>query len=207
MLPRLLRRALPAALAALVFVSVLAPARAAVPEAEAFIKEMGEQVVGVLGDDSMAREDKLDALKDLLNEATDLPLVARLVLGPHWRSASEEQRAAYVDAFERFVMSNMSDRLHDFGGETFEVTGSQEINERDSMVATRIRSPSSGDTFKVEWRVRRTDDSFAIIDVVAEGVSLVVSQRSEMSEVVNRHGLDGLIERLRNREIEVEGAG
>jgi ABC-type transporter MlaC component len=50
--------------------------------------------------------------------------------------------------------------------------------------------------------VRQSDDGYAIIDVVAEGVSLVVSQRNEVGSIVERQGMPGLIEAMRERSEE-----
>jgi phospholipid transport system substrate-binding protein len=52
----------------------------------------------------------------------------------------------------------------------------------------------------VDWRVRRNDaGAFRVIDISAEGVSLVVTQRSEVDEIVNRSGVDGLLGEMRRR--------
>ena len=41
-------------------------------------------------------------------EVADLSLIARLVLGRHWRSASEAQRAAYLDAFRVYALDSLA---------------------------------------------------------------------------------------------------
>ena len=56
----------------------------------------------------------------------------------------------------------------------------------------------------MDWRVRESDGGYAIIDVVAEGVSLVVSQRNEVGSIVERDGMPGLIEAMRERSGEGE---
>lgn len=179
-------------------------ALAANAEAEAFIAEVGDQVVEILRREGASDEEKLAALKKMLDSYTDLDLVARLVLGRHWRTASEEERKQYVDLFRRLLMNTMAERLGDYGGETFEIVGSNELNERDTQVETRIVRPSGGQPLKVDWRVRQSDGKIAIIDLVAEGVSLVVSQRNEVGSIVDREGMSGLIEAMRERSGEGE---
>jgi phospholipid transport system substrate-binding protein len=53
---------------------------------------------------------------------------------------------------------------------------------------------------KVDWRIReRGDGDLVAIDVIIEGISLVVTQRSEFSAVIERSGMDGLLAELRQR--------
>lgn len=193
---RLARRAvLLAALAA----GLAGPLAAAPPTDPAgFVLEMGERTVAVLGDGSLSPAMKIDRLVGLLQVASDLPLVARLVLGRHWRSATPAQQQEYVALFEALVVKTMADRLSNYGGERFTILDSRTVDERDTVVSTRISRPG-GAPVNVDWRIRETDGRFAIVDVVAEGVSMVVTQRSEVAEIVSSRGIDGLLATMRER--------
>ncbi len=169
------------------------------PTAEGFVAEIGEQVVEILRQEDKSDDEKLAALKTLLDSHTDLDLVARLVLGRHWRTASEEERRDYVELFRQILMNTMAERMSDYEGQTFEVVGSAVLNERDTAVQTRINRLRGAPPLRVDWRLRQTGDDFAIIDVIAEGVSLVVSQRNEVGSVIERQGMSGLIETMRER--------
>jgi phospholipid transport system substrate-binding protein len=177
----------------------LARTAAASTAAEVFIAEIGDEVLEILKQPDRTNEEKLLELKDLLDNNTDLDLVARLVLGRHWRSASPEEQREYVELFRQILMNTMAERIGDYNGQTFEIVGSTPLNERDTAVQTRIIRTNGAPPLKVDWRIRQSDGTFAIIDVIAEGVSLVVSQRNEVSSVVERQGMGGLIEAMRER--------
>lgn len=166
--------------------------------AAGFVDELGRRVLAVLNDRSSDRATRLARLSAILDEATDLELVARLVLGRYWREASEAQRREFVNLYRRLVLKTMSERLDSYGGETYEVLGSVAVDERDSMVSTRIIRPA-GEPIAVDWRVRNLGGRFVVIDIVAEGVSMVVTQRSEAAEIVGRSGLEGLLAEMRRR--------
>jgi phospholipid transport system substrate-binding protein len=174
----------------------LATAREA--DAEAFIQEVGNRTVAILRR-PVGDEARLSALVDVLNSATDLDLVGRLVLGQHWRTATPAQRTRFLELFRALVVKTMADGLNRYSGETFEITGSRRIDDRDVVVSTRIVGPTNPQPIQADWRVRRQDGRFQIIDIVAEGISMVVTQRSEIGEVVSRRGMDGLIETLEER--------
>lgn len=198
-LPHRTRRRLLQLATLLPLVTMARPALADAGDAQAFIAELGDEVVAILTQADASNQEKLVELKVLLDDNTDLDLVARLVLGRHWRSASEADREEYVGLFRKILTNTLAARLGDYEGQTFEVVGNNALSERDTAVQTRINRLNGAPPLSVDWRVRQSDGSYAIIDVVAEGVSLVVSQRNEVGSIVERQGMPGLIEAMRER--------
>lgn len=178
------------------------PARAqaaSAADAERFVRELAARTLAVLGDPALAREAKLQRLIALVDEATDLDLVARLALGRTWGSLDPTRQREYTALFRAMVQRMLAERLGDYSGETLAVASARALDERDALVSTRI-GREGAPPFRVDWRVRASDTGrLAIVDVMAEGVSLLVTQRAEFSEIVERNGVDGLIEQLRAR--------
>jgi phospholipid transport system substrate-binding protein len=167
--------------------------------AQQMIQDIGTQVLAILRDQGLDNRQKFERLVALLDGPIDLELIARLILGRHWRSASEAQRAEYLQLFRAFALDNLASRLHVYDGQDFEIVGAQAVDERDAVVATRVTG-GSRPPLKVDWRVRERDDGHLVaIDVIVEGVSLIVTQRSEFSAVIERRGMDGLLAELRQR--------
>src|SRR5918996_1289515 len=97
------------------------------------------------------------------------------------------------------ALDNLASRLHVYDGQDFEIVGAQAVNERDAVVATRVTG-GGRPPLKVDWRVRELDGGDLVaIDVIVEGISLIVTQRSEFSSVIERRGMDGLLAELRQR--------
>jgi phospholipid transport system substrate-binding protein len=144
----------------------------------------------------------LARLKRVLDESIDLEYLARVILGRHWRTATEAQRREYLRLFDAIVIQAMAERLGSYAGQGFEIASSRPLDERDTFVSTLITQTGSGGAapFRVDWRTRKGDDgAFRVIDITVEGVSLVVTQRSEVDEIVNRAGVDGLLAEMRRR--------
>lgn len=173
------------------------PAAAAVPAAK-FVDSLGQRVISVLRDERLDRAARLERLTRIVDEATDLDLVARLVLGRYWREASEAQRKEYVALFRALILKTLADRLESYGGEVYEILGAQPVDDRDTIVSTRILRPG-GTPIAVDWRIREQSGRLLLIDIVAEGVSMVVTQRSEVAEIVGRSGIAGLLDEMRRR--------
>ena len=196
---RQLLQGLPLGLATLVLGSCGAKAAVNADAARQMIQNVGAEVLAILRDPALGNQQKFDRLVALLDGPIDLNIIARLILGRHWRSASEAQQAEYLELFRAFALDNLASRLHVYDGQDFEIVGAQTVNERDAVVATRVTG-GGRPPLKVDWRVRELDGGDLVaIDVIVEGISLIVTQRSEFSAVIERRGMDGLLAELRQR--------
>ncbi len=183
-----------------------AVAATAEEEAARFIARLGERALAILRRRDLDRAAKLAALEALVEQATDLELLARLVLGRYWRRATPEQQARFVALFRQLLRRGLARRLDDYSGQSFEVVGAEPVGRGDVLVHTRVLSPDASQPVAVSWRVRRRDGRLVIIDVIAEGVSLLITQRSEVAEVIGREGIEGLLRTLERRLREPEPA-
>jgi phospholipid transport system substrate-binding protein len=177
------------------------PADAA-PSAEsarAMIEEVSGDVLTILSDPSRGDRQKFDALVVLLEEPIDLELVGRLILGRHWRTADDGQRRQYLELFREYALANLASKLHLYQGQSFEVTGAKVVSDKDALVTSRILSDGEP-PLQVDWRLRQQNDGGLVtIDLIVEGVSLIVTLRSEFASVIERRGFDGLLAELRQR--------
>ena len=198
------RRALVVALAASLVPLGWRTARAA-PSAEAaqsLIQQVSTQVLTILSDQGLSNRQKFDDLVGLLSQPIDLDLVARLILGRHWRTANDAQREAYLELFREYALANLASKLHLYQGQSFEVTDAKVVSKQDAVVTSRILNPGEA-PLQVDWRLRARDDGrLVVIDLIVAGVSLIVTLRSEFSAVIERQGFDGLLAELRQRIIQ-----
>lgn len=162
----------------------------------AFVKQLGDRTIEVLTNESYSAEDRMAHYRDLLRDGFAVNTIARFALGRHWRSATPELREEYLALFQDFVLDIYSKRLNAFSGESFTILESIAIDGSDTMVSTEI-SGGDGPPIRVDYRVRSQNDALQIVDVLVEGISLIVTQRSEFASVINRDGLEGLMDKLR----------
>jgi phospholipid transport system substrate-binding protein len=55
--------------------------------------------------------------------------------------------------------------------------------------------------------MRKTDKGWRVYDITVEGVSLVLTYRSEFDAVVKQEGIDGLIKRLTQKNVPPAAVG
>ncbi len=177
-----------------------AHAQSADSGASAFIQKLGSETVNTFSRKDMPRPQAMKRFKELLNEGFDVPYIGRWVLGRYWNQASPQQQQDYQRLFELLIVRTYAERFIEYAGVTFKITGGRAETETDTMVTTQIIRPS-GPPISVDWRVRKREQTYKIIDVVVEGVSMGVTQRQEFSSVIQSNGgnINGLIQALRQK--------
>lgn len=179
----------------------LSPAAAASPTspemARQFIQKLGDEAVKVLSDKSIPLSKREADIRALLRKNFDLETIGRFVLSRYWRTATPDERSDYMSLFSEYVLRTYARRLGAYGNETFQITSAKPLGSRDAIVLTKITTQAGGQPITAGWRVRDRNDSYKIIDVVVEGVSMAAAQRSEFDSIIQKQGLNGLIEILR----------
>ncbi len=186
------------ALVAMTGLASVAYASAQVGSASQFIHRLGNQAIATLQTPGITLEEREARFRGILRQGFDVPFIGRFVLGRYWKQTTPEVRDDYLNLFSEYLLQIYSARLGGYAGETLTVLAERPAGAKDVVVSTRIERPS-GPPITAEWRVRVTDGRLRIIDVSIEGVSMVVTQRSEFASVIQRNGVEGLIEMLRAR--------
>lgn len=134
----------------------------------------------------------------------DVDYISRLVLGPHWRSASEEQRQQFQDAFTLFLMNSYAQGLAEFTEDRLKVLPVRgEPDPRRTIVQTEV-TRENGQSVPVAYTLRWTDDGWKLFDVIIEGISYVRNYRTDFNSEIEQKGLDSLIARLESGELSTE---
>jgi len=179
--------------------SLTAAPKVIAADASVFMNELWHHAVEVLSK-KLPQSERLTRFRELFHADFDGPGIARFVLGRYWRSASEQEQQEFLRLFEDYVVFVYGTRLSNFNGETFKVRSSR-TDESGTVVSSDILGPSGEAPIKVDWRLITDKGAFKINDVVIEGISMLVTQRSEFASVIQRHGgqVGGLLTMMRER--------
>jgi phospholipid transport system substrate-binding protein len=187
------------AVAALALVPGLrAFAQSAADRASAFVKNTGERLVAVVnGPGSM--QEKRQRLQQVIDSAVDVDGVARFCLGRYWRSATSEQQKQYIALFHDVLLNNIGGKLGEYQGVKFTVLRAQD-REDNQVVSTVVERPNNPPT-NVDWIISEASGSPKIVDVVAEGTSLRLTQRSDYAAYLarNNNSVQSLIDAMRQQ--------
>lgn len=169
--------------------AIAVPARAQVTDigrASAFIQQTGNDLVAAINDNRASLAQRRERVAAVLRRAVDIQGVGRFILGRWWRQATPQEQAQYMRLFEETLIRNLSSRFGEYQGVRFSLGRTQQRTEDDVLVNTIVERPNSA-PFALDWRVGDVGGQPKIVDVIAEGVSLRLTQRSEYSSVVTRN--------------------
>jgi len=173
------------------------------------VQKVTEDVLATIkSDKQLAAGDKQKALK--LAEEKVLPHIdfeeaTRLAVGRAWKEASPEQRKILVDEFRKMLVRTYSNGIESYQGQTLKILPSRGKQGGDDATVRAQFIRAGGQPLPLEFQARKTDKGWKIYDIAIEGVSLVLTYRSEFDAVVKQGGIDALVKRLREKNTPPKG--
>ena len=180
------------ALAAAAFAQELAP--------DQLVQKITNDILAAIkSDKELAAGDKHKAIK--LAEEKVLPYIdfeqaTRLAVGRAWSQASPEQKKRLVGEFRNMLVRTYSNAVSAYQGQTLKVLPSRSKEDPEDTVVRTQFVRAGGQPLPIEFHMRQAEKTWKVYDIVVEGVSLVMTYRSEFDAVVKQEGIDGLIKRL-----------
>lgn len=157
--------------------------------ARKFIDGMAQRAVDFLAKTTMSQDQKAVEFRNLLQDSFDLETIGRFALGRYWNTATPDQRKEYQNLFRDMVVKVYSSRFKEYQGQKVE-TRSHRTDANGDVIVTSFIVPETGAEIQVDWRTRNKNGKWKIVDVIVEGVSMSVTQRSDFSSVIQRGGGD-----------------
>lgn len=163
----------------------------------------GEVMTAFQSDQELAAGDKDKALK--LAEQKVLPHVdfeeaTRLAVSRAWSRASAQQQKALVTEFRAMLLRTYTNAIGTYAGmqaKLLPTRGKPQGESPGSEATVRYQfSRSGGKPVLVAYEMRKTGAGWKIYDVSVEGMSLVLTYRTEFDGILKQEGIDGLISRL-----------
>ena len=126
----------------------------------------------------------------------DRKYAAQLVLARHWRTASEEEREQFTDAFYNHLMRLYADAVLEFDLEKLTVLPyrSDDTKKRTTVKTTMLLD--DGTEVPVNYGMVKRDSGWLMFDVTIEGISYIRNFKVELNSEIQAKGLSGVIERL-----------
>lgn len=172
-------------------------ARGAAPQsASAVVESLGGEVLAILQSGSSTAEQRKEKFRELFAKRFAVAEMAQFALGHHWRTINEQQRAQYTDVFRDYVAGIYANRFAAYSGEKFRVVDERPDSSDSRLVSAEIIQPRGNNT-ALAFRVSSAQEDLRIIDVKVEGVSLLVTKRSEFNSIIQRKGFAAFLDELK----------
>ena len=118
-----------------------------------------------------------------------------LVLGSYFKSTTPEQREKFFKAFSDFIEQAYAQVLTAYTDQNIQIEPAKEVGDK-NLVSIRVNIMQNGGQAPIKldfkWRKNSKTGEWQAYDMVAEGVSMVVTKQNEWSGILRQQGIDAL---------------
>ena len=166
---------------------------------EQFVAELASQVVTTLRDRSVDEAQRLERVDGLTAGAFDLDRTARIALGRYWKTAPDAERRSSQRCSR--TMCSPATAAASTSSPTAPSASPASPRAGERCHGRHAWSKVAPTPIRLDWRLTATESGWRVLDIVVEGVSLLVTFRNEFAAVIERSGgrLAGLLDELRHR--------
>jgi phospholipid transport system substrate-binding protein len=163
-----------------------------------FVKSTSDRLVAVVNSPDPPQE-KRRQLQTVIDATVDVDDIARFCLGRFWRIATPDQQTQYMALFHDLLLTEIAGHFGEYQGVGVTM-GLARASADTEIVITTVDRPKSPPT-QVDWVVATNTGSPKIVDLLAEGTSLRLTQAADFTAYLARHqyNIHELVEAMRQR--------
>lgn len=166
--------------------------------AASLIEKTSAQVIDLIKTTTGAQREA--GIRQVLEASFDLNYMGQQALGKYWAGASPEQQARYLRAAVGAEAHAYAERFGQYGGQTLTLGKTTTRPNGVTVIDSRLNQ-TNGQPIKIEWEVRDIGGAPRITDVKIEGVSMVITRRTDFTSYIQNNGgkVEALIHELEAR--------
>jgi phospholipid transport system substrate-binding protein len=188
-------------LSALLIFLITSPALAEsnkISEVKIFVEELGGNIIKIAGETGISEDKKRDKIIEIIDTAIDSNWIARFVLGKNYKTASDAQKEQFTQLYRNFMINTYGPKFKNYNGRKFTVT--EVVEQKGFFLAKAEFLPKNSNIpILIDFRVNERKGRLFILDFIAEGVSLIATQRSEFDSIISQDGMAKFLEVLDKR--------
>ncbi|MDT8390664.1 MAG: ABC transporter substrate-binding protein [Lentisphaeria bacterium] len=166
-------------------------------ETREILEKTIDKGVAILKDTSLDNDTRINAFDTLLNESCHLDLMAMLSLGKtHWMAFTPEQREEFIKSYTRLIVRSYYEKIKQV--DTTDIAVTYTKNEAVSKTKRELEATMrAGETIlNVVYKFTMRNTGWGVYDVEIEGVSLIVSYRSQFNDFLATRPPEELLSEL-----------
>jgi phospholipid transport system substrate-binding protein len=140
-------------------------------------------------------------VNDVVVPHFDVRYIAQLVMGRNWKTANEQQRTRFQNAFKDMLIRSYANALleyHDSVKADWKplrlAPGATDATVNSNLVRQGKQSIPIG------FSMRLANGEWKIYDITIENISLVINFRGQINDEIKKNGVDNVITRMESGE-------
>ena len=176
------------------------------PGPEELTRANWDAVISVLRNQKLDPKAKEMRIEQIASPLLDFPLMAKLALGrTYWHKFTSAQREKYVDLFVKRLKSSYRKRIATYKGEGVRFTIGEPNPPGKATPAKRrakgtvyvpLQLVTQDKTVAILHKFRKRGKTWLIYDIEIEGVSILLTYRSQFRDILRRGTPEDLLSRL-----------
>jgi phospholipid transport system substrate-binding protein len=151
----------------------------------AFIGNLGEEGIQTLGP-NVPPAQRVARFHELFQSDFDVTGIGRFAIGRYWQAYTPEQQQEFLRLFSDYIVQAYADKLGQYGGARFQVTGSEPAGAAFVVNSQVLRA--NGQPVQIDWHLMPEGDGYKVTDVYVDRVSMKVTERDEFARIIQNNG-------------------
>ena len=167
-------------------------------EVKKFINNVGNQVISIAAEKNIPESRVLTKIVSLVERSIDLEWIARFVLAKNYKTATPQEIERFTKLYRDFMINTYGVKFKNYNRRKFDV---QSVTQQGGFYLAKAEFlPLNSNTpISIDFRVKERAGKLVIVDFIAEGVSLIETQRSEFNSAISQDGMDEFLDSLEQR--------
>lgn len=160
------------------------------------IEQTVGSIIDVLQKGKAVGAERRGKVRRIINDSFDFDVMSQRVLATNWKKASAGEKERFTALFARLLEATYMERIEAYTDEKVKYV-KEKIKGNQAQVDTLIIAKNV--EIPINYRVHLSGEKWLVYDVVIEEVSLVRNYRSSYKDIVRKHGIPGLLQRLEEK--------
>ena len=134
----------------------------------------------------------------------DYKYAAYSVIGSNLKTTTAEQRNNFVDAFRSYLVNAYGHILFKYDKQTLTILDNKNFKGKKIISIPVKMRDNNGQVTQLDFKLRKNKKTgeWKVFDVIAEGISMLDTKRSEFSALIQKKGIDEVIKLLLQKNSE-----
>ena len=169
-----------------------------IEQATAVVETLHGTLVSVATEQDLGFEQRVEMLDSVVRDSFDFSYISRFLLRRTWTDLSAEEQQSFIDLFERLSVASYASRFAEVSAEQLVINESQAQGENRVQVSASVILEDRD--VPLSYLLQPVSDEpverWAIVNVIADGVSDLALRRAEYSRVLADKSFEGLLDHV-----------
>ncbi len=158
------------------------------------IRTKWNAVISILQNKDLDQEARIEKINKLVNPIFDFPLMAKLALGrEHWPKLTDEQQEIFTRLFVERLRTSYREKIALYTNEEILFKPAQ---KKKSTISIPMELKTKDKKIAILHKLRKVDKRWKVYDVEIQGVSILMTYRSQFNDILSKGTVEDLLSRL-----------